>query len=135
MGHKRSISERLSYSQARIGQGSLLCEQLHEQMVSQFENNVSENTIERNLGISSSTVHNIKRFRESGEISAHKGQGQKPTLNACDLRSLRQHSIKKQHSVKDITTWAQGYFGKPLSVNTVCCYIYNCKLKLFNAKR
>ena len=27
----------------------------------------------------------IERFRESGEISACKGQGQKPTVNACDL--------------------------------------------------
>ena len=34
----------------------------------------------------------------------------------------------------DITTWAHEHFGKPLSVNTVCCHIYKCKLKLYTAK-
>uniref|UniRef100_A0AAR2KFA0 Tc1-like transposase DDE domain-containing protein n=1 Tax=Pygocentrus nattereri TaxID=42514 RepID=A0AAR2KFA0_PYGNA len=86
----------------------------------------------RNLGISSSTVHNIiKRFRESGEISARKRQGRKPTLNACDIPSLRRHCTKiPHHSVKDITTWAQEHFRKPLSVNTVRRSTYKCKLKL-----
>ncbi|XP_061529576.1 cytochrome b5 reductase 4 isoform X2 [Phycodurus eques] len=44
------------------------------------------------------------RFRESGEITACKRQGRKPTLNARDLRSLRRHCIKNRHQcVKDIT--------------------------------
>ena len=121
IGYKRSIPKRLSCSQARMGRGSPLCEQLREQIVQQFKNNVSQRAIARNLGISSSTVHNIiKRFRESGEIAARKRQGRKPTLNARDLQSLRQHCIKnRHHSVKDITTWAQEHFRKPLSVNTV----------------
>ncbi len=39
------------------------------------------------LQISSSTVHTIiKRFRESGEISVHKGQGRRPLLDARGLR-------------------------------------------------
>ncbi|KAF0030334.1 hypothetical protein F2P81_017065 [Scophthalmus maximus] len=137
IGYKRSIPERLSRSQARIGRGSPLCEQLREQIVQQFKNNVSQCTIARNLGISSSTVHNIiKRFRESGEISARKRQGRKPTLSYGDLRSLRRHCIKnRHHSVKDITTWAQEHFRKPLSVNIVRRYIYDCKLKLYHAKR
>uniref|UniRef100_A0AAR2J834 Transposase Tc1-like domain-containing protein n=1 Tax=Pygocentrus nattereri TaxID=42514 RepID=A0AAR2J834_PYGNA len=117
--------------------GSPLCEQLHEQIVQQVKNNVSQSAIAGNLGISSSTVHNIiKRFRESGEISASKRQGRKPTLNARDLRSLRRHCIKnRHHSVKDIPTWAQEHFRKPLSVNTVRRSIYKCKLKLCHAKR
>ncbi len=137
IGYKRSIPKRLSHSQARMGRGSPLCEQLREQIAQQFKNNVPQRTIARNLGISSSTVHNIiKRFRESGEISARKREGQKPTLNACDLRSLRRHCIKNRHQcVKDITTWAQEHFRKPLSVNTVRRYINKCKLKLYHAKR
>ncbi len=137
IGYKRSIPKRLSCSQARMGRGSPLCEQLREQIVQQFKNNVSQRAIARNLGISSSTVHNIiKRFRESGEIAARKHQGRKPTLNARDLRSLRRHCIKnRHHSVKDITTWAQEHFRKPLSVNTVRRYIYKCKLKLYHAKQ
>ena len=95
IGYKRSIPERLSHSQARMGRVSPLCEQLPEQIVQQFKSNVSQRTIARNLGNSSSTVHNvIKRFRESGETTARKRQGRKPTLNAGDLRSLRGHCIK-----------------------------------------
>ena len=123
-----SIPERRSCSQA-MGRGSPLCEQLPEQIVLQFKNNISQCTVARNWGISSSTVHIvIKNFRESGEISACKQQGQKPTLNARDLWSLRQHCIKNQHHS---ATLAQEHFGKPLSVNTV----YKCQLKLYNAKR
>uniref|UniRef100_A0AAR2K5U3 Tc1-like transposase DDE domain-containing protein n=1 Tax=Pygocentrus nattereri TaxID=42514 RepID=A0AAR2K5U3_PYGNA len=56
-------------------------------------------------GISSSTVYNIiKRFRESGEISASKWQGRRPTLNVRDLRSLRRHCIKKT------TSFCNGYY-------------------------
>ena len=69
-----------------MARGSPLCGQLREKIVEQFKNNVPQRTIARNLGISSSTVHNIiKRFRESGEITACKRQGRKPTLNARDL--------------------------------------------------
>ena len=86
IGFKKSIHEGLSRSQARMGRGSPHCEQLHGQIVQQFKNNVSQREIAKNLVISPSTVHNIiKRYRESGEISACRGQGQKPTLNACDL--------------------------------------------------
>ena len=120
-----------------MARGSPLCGQLREKIVEQFKNNVPQRTIARNLGISSSTVHNIiKRFRESGEITTCKRQGRKPTLNARDLRSLRRHCIKNRHQcVKDITTWAQELFRKPLSVNTVRRYIRKCNLKLYYAKQ
>lgn len=96
-----------------MGRGSPLCEKLRGQIVEQFKNNVSQRTYARNLGISRSIAHNIiKRFRESGKISAQEGQGQKPTLNARYLLSLRWHCIKNQHhSVVDITTWAREHFG------------------------
>ena len=114
IGYKISIPKRLCHSQSRMGRGSPLCGELREQIAQQFKNNVSQRTIAMNSGISSSTVHNIiKRFRESGEISARKRQGQKPTLNARDLRSLRQHCIQNRHQCgKDITTWAQEHFRK-----------------------
>ncbi len=91
----------------------------------------------KGLQISSSTVHNIiKRFRESGEISVRKGQCRRPLLDACDLRALRWYCITHWHdSVIDITKWAQEYFQKPLSVNTIHCAICRCKLKLYHAKR
>ncbi len=34
-----------------------------------------------------------------------------------------------------ITKWAQEYFQKPLSVNTICRAICRCQLKLYHAKR
>ncbi len=102
-----------------------------------FKNNVPQRKMGRDLDISPSTVHNIiKRFKESGGISVRKGQGRKPKLNNRDLRSLRRHCIKNRHSsISDITTWAQDYFGKPLSSTTIRSYIHKCQLKLYCAKR
>ncbi len=52
-----------------------------------FKNYVPQRQITKALQTSSSTVHNIiKRFRESGEISVRKGQGQRPLLDAHGLR-------------------------------------------------
>lgn len=61
---------------------------------------------------------------------------QKPTLKACDLRSLRQHCNKIQHhSINQ----DQELIGKPLSVNSVLlhlqrwlcpavlCTVWNCR--------
>ncbi|KAI2649974.1 Transposable element Tc1 transposase [Labeo rohita] len=91
----------------------------------------------RGLPVCQQILHNIiKRFKESGGISVRKGQGRKPKLNNRDLRSLRRHCIKNRHSsIRDITTWAQDYFGKPLSSTTIHSYIHKCQLKLYCAKR
>ena len=49
-----------------------------------------------------------------------KGQGRRPLLDACGFRALRRHCITHRHDcVNDITKWAQEYFQKPLSVNTI----------------
>ncbi len=78
----------------------------------------------------------IKRFRETGEISVRRGQGRRPLLDAHGLRALRRHCITHRHdSVNDITKWAQEYFQKPLSVNTIRRAICRCQLKVFHAKR
>ncbi len=89
------------------------------------------------LPISSSTAHNIiNRFRETGEISVRKGEGRIPLLDAHGLRALGRHCITHRHdSVIDNTKWAQEYFQKPLSVNTIRRAICRCQLKLYHAKR
>ncbi len=103
-------------------------------IVEYFKNNVPQRQIVIALQISSSTVHNIiKRFRETVEISVCKGQGRRPLLDARGLRALRQHCITND-SVIDITKWAQEYFQKSLSVNTICCAICRCQLKLYHGK-
>ncbi len=43
--------------------------------------------------------------------------------------------MKHHDSVIDITKWAQEYFQKPLSVNTIHFAICRCQLKLYHAKR
>ncbi len=73
---------------------------------------------------------------ESGEISVHKGQGRRPLLDARGLRALWRHCITHRHdSVIDITKWAQEYFQKPLSVNTIHRAICRWQLKIYHAKR
>ncbi len=120
-----------------MGRGSPVCQQIREKIIEMFKNNVPQRKIGRDLDISPSTVHNIiKRFKESGGISVRKGQARKPKLNNRDLRSLKRHCIKNRHSsISDITTWAQDYFGKPLSSTTIRSYIHKCQLKLYCAKR
>ncbi len=118
-----------------MGRGSPICERVRKNIVEYFKNNVPQCQIAKALQISSSTVHNIKRFREIGEISVRKGQGRRPLLETCDLWALRRHCITYRHdSVIDITKWAQEYFQKPLSVNTIRHAICRCQLKLYHAK-
>ena len=94
--YKSSIQERPTPLRAKMGRRSPVCQEMREQIIEMFKNNVSQRKIGRDLDISPSTVHNIiKRFKESGWISVRKGQGHKPTLNNRDLRSLRRHSAKK----------------------------------------
>ncbi len=102
-----------------------------------FKNIVPQHQIAKALQISSSTVHNImKSFRETGEISVHKRQGRRPLLDARGLLALRRHCITDRHdSVIDIAKWAQEYFQKPLSANTICHDICRYQLKLYHAKR
>ncbi len=120
-----------------MGRGSPICERVHKKIVEYFKNNVPQHQNAKALQISSSTVHNIiKSFRETGEISVHKGQGWRPLLDARGLRALRRHCITHRHdSVIDITKWAQEYFQKPLLVNSIRRAICRCQLKLYRAKR
>ncbi len=120
-----------------MGRGSPICERVRKKIVEYFKNNVPQRQIAKALQITSSTVHNIiKTFRETGEISVRKGQCQRPLLDARGLQALRRHCITHRHdSVIDITKWAQEYFQKPLSVNTIRRAICRCQLKLYHAKR
>ncbi len=64
------------------------------------------------------------------------GQGRRPLLDAGGLQAVRRHCITHWHdSVIDITKWAQEYFQKPLSVNTIRRAVCRCQLKLYRAKR
>ncbi len=120
---------------ARRGRGYPIWERVCKRIVEYFKNNVPQ--LARALQISSSTVHNIiQRFRETGEISVHKGQGRIPLLDSRGLWALRRHCITHWHdSVIDIAKWAQEYFQRPLLVNTIRRAICRCQIKLYHAKR
>ncbi len=135
ISYKRDVLERQSHSGVKKGRGSPICERVRNKIVEYFKNSVPQRQIAKALQISSSTVHNIiKRFRETGEISVHKGQG-RSLLDAHDLRALRRHCITHRHdSVIDITKWAQKYFQKLLLVNTIHRAICRCQLKLYHVK-
>ncbi len=78
----------------------------------------------------------IQRFRESGTISVRKGQGRKTILDARDLQAFRWHCITYRNAtVMEITTWAQEYFQKTLSVNPIHQSIRRCRLKLYRSKK
>ena len=76
--YKRDVLERLSLSEVKMGRGSPICEKI----VEYFKNNVLQCQIAKALQISSSTEHSIIfRFRDTGDISIHKGQGCRPLLD------------------------------------------------------
>ncbi|KAK3534142.1 hypothetical protein QTP86_002293 [Hemibagrus guttatus] len=120
-----------------MGRGSPIPPMLRRKIVEQYQKGVSQRKIAKSLKLSSSTVHNIiQRFRESGTISVCKGQGRKTILDARDLRALRRHCITYRNAtVMEITTWAQEYFQKTLSVNTIHRAIRRCQLKLYRSKK
>ncbi|XP_051749270.1 uncharacterized protein LOC127512421 [Ctenopharyngodon idella] len=121
IGYKKSLSEWQGLSEVKMGRGSPIPPMLWRKIVEQFQKGVSQRKIAKSLKLSSSTVHNIiQRFRESGTISVRKGQGRKTILDARDLWALRRHCITcRNATVMEITTWAQEYFQKTLSVNTI----------------
>ncbi|KAK3522396.1 hypothetical protein QTP86_009540 [Hemibagrus guttatus] len=124
-------------SEIKMGRGSPIPPTLRRKIVAQYQKGVSQRKIAKSLKLSSSTVHNIiQRFRESGTISVRKGQDRKTILDAHDLRALRRHCITYRNAtVMEITTWAQEYFQKTLSVNTIHRAIRRGRLKLYKSKK
>ncbi len=137
IGYKKSLSEWQCLSEVKMGRGSPIPPMLRQKIVAQYQKGVSQRKIAKSLKLSSSTVHNIsQRFRESGKISVRKGQGRKTILDARDLWALRRHCITYRNAtVMEITTWAQEYFQKTLSVNTIHRAIRRCRLKLYRSKK
>uniref|UniRef100_A0A8C1LKX1 Phospholipid-transporting ATPase n=1 Tax=Cyprinus carpio TaxID=7962 RepID=A0A8C1LKX1_CYPCA len=137
IGYKQSLSEWQCLSEVKMAKGSPIPRMLRRKIVEQYQKGVSQRKIAKSLKLSSSTVHNIiQRFRESRTISVRKGQGLKTILDARDLRALRRHCITYRNAtVMEITTWAQEYFQKTLSVNTIHRAIRRCQLKLYRSKK
>ncbi len=103
--------------------------------VEYFKNNVLQRQITKTC--KSHHLQCITSSKDSEKLEKScKGQCRRPLLVARGLRALRRHCITHRHdSVIDITKWAQEYFQKPLSVNTIRFPICRCQLKLYHAKR
>lgn len=122
IGYKKSLSEWQCLSEVKMGRGSPIPPMLRQKIVEQYQKGVSQRKIAKSLKLSSSTII--------------KGQGRKTILNARDLRALRRHCITHRNAtVMEITTWAQEYFQKTLSVNTIHRAIHRCRLKLYRSKK
>uniref|UniRef100_A0AAY5K6I9 Tc1-like transposase DDE domain-containing protein n=1 Tax=Esox lucius TaxID=8010 RepID=A0AAY5K6I9_ESOLU len=135
IGYKKSLSEWQCHSGVKMGRGSPIPPMLRR-IVEQYQKGVSQRKIAKSLKLSSFTVRNIiQRLKESGTISVHNGQGRKTIPDARDLRALRRHCITyRNDTVMEITKWAQEYFQKTLSVNTIHRAIHCC-LKLYRSKK
>ncbi len=103
-----------------MGRSSPICERMRKKIVEYFKNDVPQ-----------------RKDSEKLEKSlCVRDKARRTLLDARGHRALRRHRVTHQHdSVIDITKWAQEYFQKPLSVNTIRRAICRCQLKLYHAKR
>ncbi len=130
ISYKRDVLERQSLSEVQMGRGS---PRLWTTLKTTFL------TVKLQRLCKSHYLKCITSSKDSEKLEktpVRKGQGRRPLLDARGLRALRRHCITHRHdSVIDITKWAQEYFQKPLSVNTIRRAICRCQLKLYHAKR
>ncbi len=125
-----------SLLEVKVGRGSPLCERVRKKYCWILYKQCSSNKLQRLCKSHHLQCITSSKDSEKLEKSLCKGQGRRPLLDARGLRTLSRHCVTHRHdSVIDITKWAQEYFQKPLSVNTIRHAIYRCKLKLDHAKR
>ncbi len=122
ISYKRDVLERQCLSEVKMSWGSPIRERVRKKIVEYFKNNVLQRqTLQRLCKSYHLQCITSSKDSEKLEKSARKGQGRRPLLDARGLRALRCHCITHRYdSVIDITKWAQEYFQKPLSVNTIC---------------
>ncbi len=131
------VLARQSLSELKMGRGSPICERMRTFFLEYFKNNVSQCQIAKALQISTSTVHNIiSKVSEKLEKSLCVRDKAEDLCWMPMVFGPQTNYITHRHdSVTDITKWAQEYFQKPLSVNTIRRAICRCQLKLYHAKR
>ncbi len=125
----KSAIREASLSEVKMGRGSPICERVRKKIVEYME---------IICGIFGNHLQCItsSKVSEKLEKSLCVRDKAKDLCWMPGLRALRRHCITHRHdSVIYITKWAQEYFQKPLSVNTICRAICRCQLKLCHAKR
>ncbi len=131
IGYKKSLSEWQCLSEVKMGRGSPIPPMLRRKIVSNIRKEFLREKLQRVWSyhhlqciISSKDSENLE---QSLCVRVKAG---KTILDARDLRALRRHCITYRNAtVMEITTWAQEYFQKTLSVNTIHRAIRRCRLK------
>ncbi len=136
ISYKRDVLERQSLSEIKMGRGSQSVKECVKILWNTLKTTFLNIKLQRLC--KSHHLQCITSSKDSEKLEKYlrKGQGWRPLLDAHGLRAFRRHCITHRHdSVIDITKWAQEYFQKPLSVNTIRRAICRCQLKLYHAKR
>lgn len=92
--------------------GKPVSQELRQRIVEKLKNNMSERTISCQLDLSKSTVHYIiKKFKETGRMTAGKAKGKERILTAKEMRIFRRHiRATRNDNIADITVWARKLF-------------------------
>ncbi len=126
ISYKRDVVERQSFSEVKMARGSPICERVCKKIV-------EYNNLQRLC--KSHHLQCITSSKDSEELKKSLCVRDKAE-DLCWMTVVFRPCITHRHdSVIDITKWAQEYFQKPLSVNTIRRAICRCQLKLYHAKR
>ena len=114
----------------RCRQTPVVVKKLCLQIVERFQN-VPQNKNVETINNPSPTVHNIIKKNSLNARDTNENQYWMPVI----FGPLRHHCIKSRILTLEITAWARGHLQKSLSLNTVLCAVYKCKLQLYFAKK
>ncbi len=129
INYKRDVLERQSLSEVKMGRGSPICERARKKIVEYCQ--LQRLCKSHHLQCITSSKDSEKLEKSLRVRDKAKDLCWMPVVfgPSDDTASLI------DDSVIDITKWAQEYFQKPLSVNTIRRAICRCQLKLYHAKR
>ncbi|GBN84086.1 hypothetical protein AVEN_78257-1 [Araneus ventricosus] len=110
--------------------------EVHNQIIQQHQNGISQRQIGRTFRLAQSTVCNIiKRFTTIGNSRPGKASGRKLTLTDREVRLFRRHIRKNRYkAVADLVTWARQSFGRTISEASTRLYIKSCGYAFYKAR-
>ncbi len=126
ISYKRDVLERQSLSEVKMGRGSPICESVCKKIVEHFKNNVKLQRLWKSHHLQCITSSKVSGKLEKSLCVRDKAEYLCWCLWSSGPQTTLHHS--SHDSVIDITKWAQEYFQKPLSVNTIRRAICRCQL-------
>ncbi len=136
ISYKRDVLERQSLSEVKMGRGSPICERVRKRLWNTLKTTFLNIKLQRLCKSHHLQCITSSKDSEKLEKSLLRDKAEDLCWMPVVFGPLRRHCITHRHdSVIDITKWAQEYFQKPLSVNTIRPAICRCQLKLYHAKK